>query len=415
MVTAHTPRREEGKGSGSLMKRLSLVLTGLLALASLAAAHEVVIIPDRDNTLIEQSHGGVLYSNGLGKAFYAGNANASNLFPLKRALLRFGIAGAVPPGSTIESVSLRVRVIKRYFAESEDRLATLHVVTADWGEGTSESRGGGGTLPTEGDTTWLHTFYPDQFWAAVGGDFVETVSGSAWLGGTGHYTFESTPQMVADVQAWLDDPSTNFGWMLRGDETLGEVHTARKIGSRENQTDDYRPKLRIEFTAPPEQACRFGSVDLAVAGVPQNVLTINGSAGNGGRVVRVPVDERISIDVVASASGPDPGPFVLYLWDGKPEPSTLTLLPKSLGTLCFPMLATGGEPQPRKTWNNLGRYRKLGSPDFPSTPAPSNVLDAPRGVGFPVTATLQGILLDNGSVAEGPASITNAVVLRVEE
>lgn len=394
------------------VSRCIAVLVWIHVAAVAASAQQVVLVPDRDNTLIE--HPQAWFSNGLGNAVYIGNANASNIYPIKRALLRFDIKGTIPPGSTIDSASLRIRVIKRNYFESVDRLATLHVVTSNWGEGTSNSRGGGGAAPTDGDATWLHTFYPDMLWNTPGGDFVDTESSSLMLGGPGHVTFESNLQMVADVQAWLDGSAGNFGWLMRGDETDTVVHTARKIGSREHHLAGYSPELTVDFTAPAEQACRWGTVDVAAAGTPQNVLTINGSAGDGGRVVNVGLSSAISVDLLASASGPEPGNYVLYAWAGEPNASTLAPMPKNLGTLCFPMLATGGDPQPLKTWNNIGRQNKLGTPDFPSTPAPSNVLNTPVGSDSPLTATLQGILLDDGSAADGPASITNAVVLRIE-
>ena len=49
-----------------------------------------------------------------------------------------------------------------------------------------------------------------------------------------------------DVQAWLDDDSTNFGWLLRGDEST--IFTARQFASRENLTVANRPLLTIDFT-----------------------------------------------------------------------------------------------------------------------------------------------------------------------
>jgi len=54
--------------------------------------------------------------------------------------------------------------------------------------------------------------------------------------------------MVAAVQAWVDDPVSNHGWVLLGDEVV--TQNARRILSRENAGPG-KPLLSIEFTPPP--------------------------------------------------------------------------------------------------------------------------------------------------------------------
>ena len=76
---------------------------------------------------------------------------------------------------------------------------------------------------TTGDATWLQTFYNSNTalnkWATPGGDFSPTVSGVTGFGADGtSATWSSTAQMVADVQGWLNNPTTNFGWVLKSDE-----------------------------------------------------------------------------------------------------------------------------------------------------------------------------------------------------
>jgi hypothetical protein len=51
--------------------------------------------------------------------------------------------------------------------------------------------------------------------------------------------------MVADVQMWLDNPVSNFGWMIRGDETA--TRTARRYNSRENPAAGSRPRLIVQY------------------------------------------------------------------------------------------------------------------------------------------------------------------------
>ena len=52
--------------------------------------------------------------------------------------------------------------------------------------------------------------------------------------------------MVADVQAWLDEPAGNFGWLIKADESM--LATARRYDSRENLEPAYRPALTVEYT-----------------------------------------------------------------------------------------------------------------------------------------------------------------------
>ena len=59
--------------------------------------------------------------------------------------------------------------------------------------------------------------------------------------GLGSYNFEST-NLVTDVQNWLTDPSSNFGWiMVNGNETISR--SARRFASRESDTP---PTLLIQ-------------------------------------------------------------------------------------------------------------------------------------------------------------------------
>jgi hypothetical protein len=64
----------------------------------------------------------------------------------------------------------------------------------------------------------------------------------------GPYSWDSTPEMVADVQSWLDDPATNFGWILVGDES--QIMTSKRFDSRENPLVQNRPLLRIVWSGP---------------------------------------------------------------------------------------------------------------------------------------------------------------------
>jgi hypothetical protein len=64
----------------------------------------------------------------------------------------------------------------------------------------------------------------------------------------GFYTWGSTPDMVEAVQQWLDDPATNYGWLLRGDES--GTATAKRFDTRENLDEANRPRLRVYYSIP---------------------------------------------------------------------------------------------------------------------------------------------------------------------
>ncbi len=210
---------------------------------SVSNAAQVVLTPSRDNTLYDVAGSG--RSNGAGPGCFAGDdgGNAS-----KRAVMVFDIAGSVPAGATINSASLTLNVTQTSGALHS---VTLHRLIADWGESTSVASGGGGGgggggAAATGDATWIHTFFNTDFWASPGGDFSGTVSASLAVAGTGPYTWGSTGRMVLDVQFWLDNPGSDFGWIIIGDEASSS--SAKRFATREHATAGLRPQLTIDFT-----------------------------------------------------------------------------------------------------------------------------------------------------------------------
>lgn len=201
-------------------------------------AQTVVLTPSRDNTLYESTDGGV--SNGAGIHVFSG---ATQSRARRRALLAFDVASQVPPGSRISRVTLTMRVS---LTISGAEPAALHRVTANWGEGTSNagsSRDGDGATATAGDATWLHTFFPNARWASPGGDFVAAADATAPVAGTTG-SWESAA-MTARVQQWLDQPASNFGWIVITNESRGG--TAKRFDSREASSATSRPSLTIEL------------------------------------------------------------------------------------------------------------------------------------------------------------------------
>ena len=207
---------------------------------SFVGTAEVSLRPSKDNTLYQI--GSVSLSNGAGNHFFVGNTNRGLL---RRAVIAFDVAGSIPAGATITSVRLILSMSRtRAGAESIE----LHRVLADWGEGTSHAPDveSEGTYSTPGDATWVYRFFDTDLWEALRGDFSPAVSASAVVDGIGSYTWTSTAQIVADVQGWVDDPSSNYGWLLKGNETT--KRTAKRFDSREHPTAANQLVLTIEFT-----------------------------------------------------------------------------------------------------------------------------------------------------------------------
>src|SRR5215471_16483473 len=91
-----------------------------------------------------------------------------------------------------------------------------------------------------------------------GGDFVTTESADTLVGQSVNaaYSWGSTPQMIADVQGWLDGMLPNDGWLLTNDSETGQT-TFRAFytrgGAIEQGVPQFAPDLVVSFVvAAPE-------------------------------------------------------------------------------------------------------------------------------------------------------------------
>jgi hypothetical protein len=223
---------------------LTLVIATVLGgtSASLAIADIININPSKDNTLYEFVPADGDRSNALGFHFFTGETAMGEF---RRGVLAFDIAGNIPAGSAILSVTLSLNMSMT--PSATPRTTELHKLLADWGEGTSQASGGEGegAPATTNDATWRHRFFDTIFWTTEGGDFSVIVSANQSVGDVGMYTWSSS-QMVADVQSWLNNPDANFGWLVLGDES--EIATAKRFDTRESASP---PVLTIQFRPAP--------------------------------------------------------------------------------------------------------------------------------------------------------------------
>lgn len=228
------------------LKAAAMALIVTLSITVAAEAATIELVPIQDNTLYEipdRSPDGIAPpSNGAGSYLFAGRILTGDL---RRALIAFDVAGSLPSGASVTEVTLTLQMSKTIAGSTT---VEVHRLLSDWGEGDSDAGGeeGAGTSAQPGDATWIHTFYPSSSWLTPGGDFVGAASSSVTVGGDGNYTWPSTPDLVADVQSWLDSPSTNFGWLVMGNEFTAP--SAKRFNSRENGTGV--PTLTITYQAP---------------------------------------------------------------------------------------------------------------------------------------------------------------------
>jgi len=212
------------------------------ALAAPVFAETAIVPAAADNTLIESAAGSL--SNGAGPAFFVGR-NSQAVDFRRRGLIRFDVADALPPGVIVTGAELRLVLTP---SNPQPIEIGVHRVLADWGEGESAAGGGGGAPAAPGDATWLHTFYDTTFWANPGGDFAAEASAALEVGDAGEIRWPSTSATVSDVQAWLDLPDENYGWLLLSTEDTPT--TSKRFASREAEDPADQPQLVVEYEAP---------------------------------------------------------------------------------------------------------------------------------------------------------------------
>jgi len=227
----------------------------------------------RDNTIFQSN---VNNNLGAGQAIFAGtNAQSSP----RRGLIQFDVAGAIPAGSTINSVQLTLFLNQTGSGASASPTIRLYRLSNDWGEGSAGGSSNGvsgigqGFAAGEGDATWNARHFSattPTLWNNPGGDFAVADSAALAIVGTtlnAPYTWGSTPAMVADVQSWLNNSTSNFGWILRSDEE-STASSVRGFWSKEaSRTGQgaFVPQLQVTYTLVPEPSSIIWIIGCALA------------------------------------------------------------------------------------------------------------------------------------------------------
>jgi hypothetical protein len=193
----------------------------------------VTLLPSQDATIWGAAGS---TASGAGPNLFVGTNNQGQP---RRALLRFDIAGQLPAGATVVSVALEISTNKSSSAVTGEEFA-LHRVLASWGEGSSDAGDkGSGTKAATGDVTWIWREFETLAWGAEhpGGDFADAASAMTTSG-----AWASSTALVGDVQRWLDDATSNHGWIVMGGEESNQ--TVRRVDSREGADP---PTLTITY------------------------------------------------------------------------------------------------------------------------------------------------------------------------
>jgi hypothetical protein len=217
-------------------------------------------VPVKDNTIYSEVP---TNSNALGFFLFAGRTEGTNNTENRRALLKFDFT-SLPANAQVQSVRLNIAVTKAnssIFTSATYNFA-LHKVLKDWGEGTSAiSPGGKGTAATTNDATWLYSLFSSSSWTNPGGDFTPTPSATSAV------TYLSFPQnfgiwnsvgMKNDVTAWKSNPSTNFGWIMIGEENV--LGSAFQFASKDGNFFT-KPTLTVFYTFPPAEKVIINEVN----------------------------------------------------------------------------------------------------------------------------------------------------------
>ncbi|MCI0536822.1 MAG: DNRLRE domain-containing protein [Verrucomicrobiales bacterium] len=256
-ATASTPRAEGRwrlsvfRQGESFRKRTfnfsAAVTTALFVLGDLppGRGETIELKPTADTTLFQRSP-----DNNLGAVDSLAVGGIAT-GPLARALLKFDVAASLPANAKITSARLAFEVVKVPTSGGRPSDFRLHRFLQAWNEGR-KAGGPMGAAATEGESTWNFRVHPTIRWSQPGGgapvEFPATPSASVRIGGVGRYEMASTSGLVADVQAWLTEPASNFGWILIS-QAERTPETARRIATREASARG--PVLTIEYTTSP--------------------------------------------------------------------------------------------------------------------------------------------------------------------
>nr|MBC7244124.1 DNRLRE domain-containing protein [Chloroflexota bacterium] len=154
----------------------------------------------------------------------------------QRALMKFDLTQHIPEGVRVLSATLTIRVSNRT-ASYPIRLQCYHVLQP-W---------------MESQVTWNNASQGVSWWGGGG------CEGSSRSEGPFYQTEVNNPagdivvlDLTSAVQAWVDNPAANYGFLLQGATVVANV--TYKFASSDNLTPHYRPQLVVTYEGAPPLA-----------------------------------------------------------------------------------------------------------------------------------------------------------------
>ena len=194
------------------MKKTILIFLSAISFTSIAQT--VTLSPLQSAVIYENKPDN---TKGDPSFFPIGKSNGGTV---KRGLMKFDIAGNVPSGATIDSVKLTIGY-SQGSVPGVDPTINFHPIISNFG--WTAGLGGApqdGTAANPGELTWNNAAHGSIAWASPGGgsgiDFTAAPTASTVISGYGTYVWTG---MKTEVQAWLDNPVINGGWMIKSNET----------------------------------------------------------------------------------------------------------------------------------------------------------------------------------------------------
>ena len=218
-----------------------------------------------------------------------------------RILIAVDLVSQIPTGAQITDASLSLHVARIPGGGAQAATFGLHRMLVPWIEGRALAGNPGAGVAQDGEPTWNNRLHPDTPWGTPGGepgvDFTAEASTTRLFPGTStagnRVAFNFTAAGIAELQAMLDDPSNNHGWMLKADaEDESTPKTARLFSSKDNLTPDAaalanRPTLCITF------------IPLGGISAPEATLSF---APNGVRTLSFVRDPGVAYEVESSST-----------------------------------------------------------------------------------------------------------------
>jgi hypothetical protein len=210
----------------NIAKHTSIALLGVLALAAtetrMAHALTVNLMPSADTSIRDNSP---TTNYGDSNPLIVGNSKEPFTVH-NRALLKFDLT-SIPTNATVTSVNLTVIIFR---SNTDVSLYDLNRVLVDWDEYQASWNNRSASTP------WL------AGGAQSGTEYVADASVSSPVDDT----VFSSAGMVSDVQLWVRNSATNFGWIMLPTGNLSA--TGKQLGSRESE---YTSVLTVEYTLTP--------------------------------------------------------------------------------------------------------------------------------------------------------------------